>query len=612
MITCNYYNSKSNFMQNYKEKYTTTIELAKMLGISRVAAAKKVKKLIEQGTVKASEKGKGYIIEVGSLPDEIKNEIRRQQEEAAKKITELGKRAGHDLGFEKELWKAADKLRGSIDASEYKHIVLGLLFLKYVSDSYYQRHWQLEQWTSDPKNNNYFIKDEQDRKIIIDDKDQYKSTGVFYIPKKSRWENLRNHAMHHDIGKYIDEAMEAIENENPKELKGVLPKIYTKTNLDSQILGELVNIFSKIKFDHDIDKEKDILGRVYEYFLGQFASAEGKRGGEFYTPRSIVRLLVEILSPYENARIFDPACGSGGMFVQSSEFLRTRQKDPTKISFFGQESNPTTLHLCKMNLAIRGIIGQMEWGNSYYEDKFPDLRADFLLANPPFNADWEPGRLSDKDPRIKFGTPPGSNANFLWIQHFIHHLAPNGMAGFVMANGALAVSGREGEIRRKIIEEDLIDVIIACPPKLFYNVALPVSLWFASKNKKNGRFRDRTGETLFIDAREIFEQISRKQVIFTKEHIQKIADTVRTWRGENGAGEYKDIAGFCKAAKKEEIAKNGYVLTPGRYVGVAEEEDDGVPFKDKMDELSGELKEYFNEGAELEKKILDNFKKINY
>ena len=254
----------------------------------------------------------------------------------------------------------------------------------------------------------------------------------------------------------------------------------------------------------------------------------------------------------------------------------------------------------------------MEWGNSYYEDKFPDLRADFLLANPPFNADWEPGRLSDKDPRIKFGTPPGSNANFLWIQHFIHHLAPNGMAGFVMANGALAVSGREGEIRRKIIEEDLIDVIIACPPKLFYNVALPVSLWFASKNKKNGRFRDRTGETLFIDAREIFEQISRKQVIFTKEHIQKIADTVRTWRGENGAGEYKDIAGFCKAAKKEEIAKNGYVLTPGRYVGVAEEEDDGVPFKDKMDKLSGELKEYFNEGAELEKKILDNFKKINY
>src|SRR3989338_9084248 len=268
-----------------------------------------------------------------------------------------------------------------------------------------------------------------------------------------------------------------------------------------------------------------------------------------------------------------------------------------------------------MNLAIRGIIGQMEWGNSYYEDKFPDLRADFVLANPPFNADWEPGRLSDKDPRIKFGTPPGSNANFLWIQHFIHHLAPNGMAGFVMANGALAVNGRDGAIRRKIIEEDLIDVIIACPPKLFYNVALPVSLWFISKNKKNGRFRERTGETLFIDAREIFEQISRKQVTFTEEHIQKIAGTVRAWRlpteasaqawGEQGAGEYKDIAGFCKAVKKKEIAKNGYVLTPGRFVGVAEEEDDGIPFEEKMKKLSNELKEYFSESEDLEKKILE-------
>lgn len=599
-------------MEKRQENYITTAELAKMLGISRVAAAKRVTKLIKEGTIAATEKGKGYIIDKDSLPQDLKDEIRKQQEEAAKKITELGRKAGRDLEFEKELWKAADKLRGSIDASEYKHIVLGLLFLKYVSDSYYQRRWQLEQWTSDPNNKDYYIKNEADRAHIVNDKDQYKSAGVFYIPEKSRWEQLRNHAMHETIGKYIDEAMEAIENENPKELKGVLPKIYTKTHLDSQILGELVNIFSKIKFDHDIDKEKDILGRVYEYFLGQFASAEGKRGGEFYTPRSIVRLLVEILSPYENARVFDPACGSGGMFVQSSEFLRMHQKDPTKISFFGQESNPTTLRLCKMNLAIRGIIGQIELGNSYYDDKFPDLRADFVLANPPFNADWEPGRLSDKDPRVRFGTPPGSNANFLWIQHFIHHLAPNGMVGFVMANGALAVSGREGEIRKKIIEEDLIDVIIACPPKLFYNVALPVSLWFVSKNKKNGRFRNRTGETLFIDARETFEQISRKQVTFTEGHIQKIAGTVRAWRGEQGAGEYKDIAGFCKAVKKEEIAKNGYVLTPGRYVGVAEEEDDGVPFEEKMKKLTGELKEYFVESEKLEKKILENLRSIDY
>jgi len=592
------------------KNYITTAELAKMLGISRVAAAKKVTKLIKEGAITASEKGKGYIIDQDSLPDEIKDEIRRQQDEAAKKITELGKKAGKDLEFEKELWKAADKLRGSIDASEYKHIVLGLLFLKYVSDSFYIRREKLTEMVKDASNKEYYVPSVTNREIVIDDKNQYRADGVFFIPDKARWEHLRAHAMHHNIGKYIDEAMEAIENENPKDLKGVLPKIYTKTQLDSQILGELVNIFSKIKFDHDIDKEKDILGRVYEYFLGQFASAEGKRGGEFFTPRPIVKLLVEILSPYENARVLDPSCGSGGMFVQSSEFLKLRRKDPSKVSFFGQESNQTTLRLCKMNLAIRGIIGQIEWGNSYYEDKFPDLRADFVLANPPFNADWEPGRLSEKDPRVKFGTPPGSNANFLWIQHFIHHLSPNGMAGFVMANGALAVSGREGEIRKKIIEEDLIDAIVACPPKLFYNVALPVSLWFVSKNKKNGRFRNRINETLFIDAREIFEPISKKQVIFTDEQIRKIAKAVRSWRGEKGAGKYKDIAGFCKAAKKGEIAKNGYVLTPGRYVGVAEEKDDGIPFKVKMKKLSSELKGYFKEREKLEKEIEKNLSKI--
>jgi type I restriction enzyme M protein len=594
------------------KNYITTAELAKMLGISRVAAAKKVTKLIKDGSITASEKGKGYIIDQDSLPDEIKDEIRRQQDEAARKITELGKKAGKDLEFEKELWKAADKLRGSIDAAEYKHIVLGLLFLKYVSDSFYIRRKKLTEMVKDSSNKEYYVPTAANREIVVDDKNQYRAAGVFFIPDKARWEHLRAHAMHHNIGKYIDEAMEAIENENPKDLKGVLPKIYTKTQLDSQILGELVNIFSKIKFDHDIDKEKDILGRVYEYFLGQFASAEGKRGGEFFTPRPIVKLLVEILSPYENARVLDPSCGSGGMFVQSSEFLKLRQKDPTKISFFGQESNQTTLRLCKMNLAIRGIIGQIEWGNSYYDDKFPDLRADFVLANPPFNADWEPGRLSDKDPRLKFGTPPASNANFLWIQHFIHHLSPNGMAGFVMANGALAVSGREGEIRKKIIEEDLIDAIVACPPKLFYNVALPVSLWFVSKNKKNGRFRNRVNETLFIDAREIFEPISRKQVIFTDEQIQKIAKTVHAWRGEKKAGKYKDIAGFCKAVKKEEITKNGYVLTPGRYVGVAEEKDDGIPFEKKMAKLTKELKGYFKEGEKLEKEIEKNLKKINY
>ncbi|NQU83704.1 MAG: type I restriction-modification system subunit M [Parcubacteria group bacterium] len=539
----------------------------------------------------------------------MKERVAIQQKQVTKKASSLKPKDGKDLDFKKELWQAADKLRGSIDAAEYKHVVLGLLFLKYVSDSFYNRREELEKLTSDSKSKDYYIPEGEDRSVIVDDKDQYKGKGIFYIPKKSRWEELKKHSMQDDFREYIDKAMEAVENEN-RELKGVLPKIYTQTRLESQVLCDLVNIFSKIKFNHDIDRERDILGEIYEYFLGQFAAAEGKRGGEFFTPRPLVRLLVEILEPYENARILDPAAGSGGMFVQACEFLRRRKKDYSRISIYGQESNPTTLRLCKMNLAIRGIPGQIELGNTYYDDKFPVLRADFALANPPFNAEWEPSRLSDKDPRIKYGTPPGSKANFMWIQHFIHHLAPNGMAGFVMANGALAASGREGEIRKKMIEDDLVDVIVACPAKLFSNVTLPVSLWFMVKNKNKSRFRERKGETLFIDARETFEAISRKQVIFTPEHIQKIAGTVRAWRGEENGVKYKDIPGFCKSATKEEIAKNGHVLTPGRYVGVPEEEDDGVPFEEKMEKLEKDLKAYFEEGKNLEKNILKNLSKI--
>jgi len=591
-----------------RKDYFTTQELAKLLGVSRVAVFKKIK----SGELKAVLVGKSYLIPKNSLPEDLIQTIQKEGKETAEKVITLSKKPEKDLDFEKELWKAADKLRGNIDVSEYKHIVLGLIFLKYVSDAFYQRRELLRDWTSDPNNKEYYVPQEDARKFIIEDKDQYKGAGVFYIPPKARWEYLCSNASKPDIGRYIDEAMEAIEEQNPKQLKDVLPKIYTRSHLESHTFTELINIFSKIQFTHQIDKEKDILGRVYEYFLGQFASAEGKRGGEFYTPRSIVKLLVEILEPYENARVFDPCCGSGGMFVQSNEFLKIHHRDPSKISFYGQESNLTTWRLCKMNLAIRGIMtDNIQLGNSYYDDKFPDLRVDFLLANPPFNAEWDPKRLSEKDPRLKYGTPPSSNANFMWIQHFIYHLAPNGMAGFVMANGALAVGGREGEIRKKIIEDDLIDVIIACPPKLFYNVSLPVSLWFITKNKKNGRFRNRVGETLFIDAREIYEPISRKQVIFTDEQIQKIANTVRAWRGEADAGEYKDIPGFCKAVKKEEIAKNGYVLTPGRYVGVAEEKDDGVPFEEKMKKLTAELEEYFKQSRELEEKIRENLKKLN-
>lgn len=594
---------------NKNEKYISTTDLARILKVSRQAIQKMLK---GYSGIHIKEIGHSFLYEVDSLPQEVKKKIELAHTEAIEELKSLKPSNDKDLEFEKELWKAADRLRGNIDVSEYKHIVLGLLFLKYVSDSFYQRRKELTQWTSDSKKEEYYIPDERNRKIIINDKDQYKGVGIFYIPEKARWENIVKYSMHPDIGKYIDEAMEAIENENSKQLKGVLPKIYTTTHLEPYILGELVNIFSKIQFNHDIDKEKDILGRVYEYFLGQFASAEGKRGGEFYTPKSIVRLLVDILEPYENARIFDPCVGSGGMFVQSHQFLKIHQKDSSKISFYGQESNSTTLQLCKMNLAIRGIVGEIELDNSYYDDKFPDLRADFVIANPPFNAEWEPNKLSDKDPRIKYGIPPSGSANFMWIQHFIHHLAPNGMAGFVMANGALAVGGREGEIRKKIIEDDLVDVIIACPPKLFYNVSLPVSLWFVTKNKKNGRFRKRAGETLFIDAREIYEPISKRQYTFTDEQIKKIADTVRAWRGQKEYGKYKDIPGFCKSATIEEIRKNGYVLTPGRYVGVKEEEDDGVPFEEKMKKLTTELKQYFEESKKLEKEIEENLKKINF
>lgn len=590
-----------------EENYISTADISRLLGVTRQAVRQMLK---GKANIKTKEVGTGFFYEVSTLPKELQKRLVVARNEAAHKMETLKPKHAKDLDFEKELWSAADRLRGNVDVSEYKHIVLGLLFLKYVSDAYYHRREELLEKVSDTSNTEYYIVNPKSREAIVEDRDQYRSEGVFYIPEKARWEYLRDRATAAEIAKYIDEAMEAIESENPKQLKGVLPKIYTRLSLEPHIIGELVNIFSKIRFDYDLEKEKDLLGRVYEYFLGQFASAEGKRGGEFYTPRSIVRLLVEILAPYENARVFDPACGSGGMFVQSSEFLRIHEKDRTKIAFSGQESNQTTWRLCRMNLAIRGIFGDIQLGNSYYDDKFPDLRADFVLANPPFNAEWEPSRLPEKDPRIKYGTPPSGSANFMWIQHFIHHLAPGGMAGFVMANGALAVGGREGEIRKKIVEADLVDVIIACPPKLFYNVALPVSLWFLSKNKKNGRFRNRTGETLFVDAREVFEQISRKQVTFTEENVQKIADTVRAWRGEEGHGKYKDILGFCRAVKLEEIAKNAYVLTPGRYVGVAEEEDDGIPFAEKMEKLSTGLKDAFKEGDKLEEQIVSNLKKL--
>lgn len=568
-------------MTTNKDQFITTAQLAKMLGISRVAVHQKIKK----GEIKAENIGDPskptYVIPKASLSQELQDRIQAEQKKATASV--VGKESHHDLNFEKELWDAADKLRGNIDVSEYKNIVLGLLFLKYISDAFYKRRKELDTLTRDPKNEDFYVADDNARAQILETKDFYKSVGVFYVPEKSRWEYLQTKTMQSDIGHVLDQAMDYIEDDNRTELEGVLPKIYTRTTLDHSVIGELVNIFSRISFDHDFDREKDILGRIYEYFLGQFASSEGKRGGEFFTPRSIVQLLVEILEPYENARVLDPACGSGGMFVSMGEYLRNHGQDPSKLAISGQESNQTTLRLAKMNLAIRGLSGKIELGNTYYQDKFPHLQADFVIANPPFNAEWDSSKISDNDPRITLGVPQSSNANFMWVQHFIHHLAPNGYAGFVMPNGATAVAGKEGELRQKLIEEDLVDIIISCPSKLFYNVSLPVSLWFLAKNKKGDRFRRRTGETLFVDARDIFEQISRKQVVFNPEQIKKIAKTIRAWRGEEGGGKYEDIPGFCKSVNLGQIKNNNYYLNPGLYVGLEKNESEKVSFNKNLE-----------------------------
>jgi len=591
-------------MQNQNPQYISTSDLANILGVTRQAIQKRFK---NEPNIKTIQVGSSFLYVVDTLPEDIKERIRKSQKEATENVIKKSKEKKGSIDLKKELWTAADKLRGNVDPSDYKHIVLGLIFLKYVSDAFYQTKKKNEFQVSDVSSP-YYLENEEARKFYLEQKDPYLKEGVFYVPEKARWDYLLQNSSQPNFGRLLDEAMEVLEEENP-QLKGILPKEYSRILIDNHVLVELVNLFSKINF-YDFEKEKDLLGEVYEYFLGQFADSEGKRGGEFFTPQSIVKLLVEILEPFEGARIFDPACGSGGMFVKSGEYLKNHLKDKNKISFYGQELNQTTWKLCKMNLALRGYTGMIEQGNSYYDDKFLNMRFDFVLSNPPFNAEWEPKRLSSSDPRLKYGIPPSSNANFLWIQHFIYHLAPNGMAGFVMANGALAVGGKEGEIRKKIVEDDLIDVIIACPAKLFFNVSLPVSLWFITKNKADGRFRSRKGETLFIDAREIFTQISRKQVEFSQEQIEKIAKTVRAWRGEEGAGEYKDIPGYCKSATLDEIRKNGYVLTPGRYVGVKEEEDDGVPFEEKMRKLTADLEEFFKQGKELEEKIRENLKFI--
>lgn len=519
---------------------------------------------------------------------------------------------GANLGFEATLWAAADKLRGHMDAAEYKHVVLGLIFLKYISDAFEERRTSLEKELSDPKSE-WYIAEPEVRYRSLEDKDEYKSVNIFWVPVEARWTTLQVNAKQPTIGKTIDDAMVAIERDNPS-LKGVLPKDYARPALDKTRLGELIDLIGTIGLGDRENHSKDILGRVYEYFLSQFASAEGKRGGQFYTPRCVVKVLVEMIEPYKG-RVFDPCCGSGGMFVQSEKFVEAHGGKIGDISIYGQESNPTTWKMARMNLAIRGIEGNLgpEHADSFHRDLHPDLKADFILANPPFNMkDWGGERLKE-DIRWKYGIPPAGNANFAWVQHFIHHLSPTGIAGFVLANGSMSSNqSGEGEIRKNIIEADLVDCMIALPGQLFYSTQIPACLWFVTRDKKNHRFRGRQGQTLFIDARKMGTLIDRVHRELTDEEIGKIAATYHAWRGEAGAGTYEDVPGFCKSASLEEIRKNGYVLTPGRYVGAEDVEDDGEPFDEKMKRLTALLHHQFTESQNLEKTIRENLKGLGY
>ena len=504
---------------------------------------------------------------------------------------------GANLGFEAKMWLAADELRGQVDAAEYKHVVLGLVFLKYISDASEEHHSELLKTYPDE----------------AEDRDSYSAEGVFWVPKEARWSYLQANAKQPTIGKLVDDAMDAIEKDNPS-LKGVLPKDYARPSLDKVVLGRLIDLVGTIGLGDRENRSKDILGRVYEYFLGQFASAEGKKGGEFYTPRCVVRLLVEMIEPFKG-RVYDPCCGSSGMFVQSEEFITEHGGKFGDISIYGQESNPTTWKLAKMNLAIRGIEANLGPHNAdtFRNDLHKDLKADFILANPPFNMSTWGGEGLRDDVRWKFGAPPVRNANYAWIEHMIHHLAPNGVAGFVMANGSMSTqSSGEGEIRKAIVQTDLVDCMIALPGQLFYGSMIPACLWFLARDKANGKLRDRRGQTLFIDTRKMGHLIDRRHRELSDEEIAKIAMTYHAWRGEKDARDYADVAGFCKSTTLKEVESHGFVLTPGRYVGAEEAEDDGEPFPEKMKRLVGELKGQFAEARRLGEEISRSLKEFGY
>ncbi len=498
-------------------------------------------------------------------------------------------------------WRMADALRGSMDAAEYKHVVLGLVFLKYISDAFEERHAEvLAEWGED----------------AAEDRDEYIAENIFWVPPEARWPYLKNQTRQPTIGTLVDGAMIAIERDNPV-LKDVLPKDYARPALDKTRLGQVVDMVSNIKVGGVEARATDVLGSVYEYFLEQFALAEGRKGGEFYTPRSVVRLLVEMLEPYQG-RVYDPCCGSSGMFVQSVDFIRAHAsgngnggKAKGDISIFGQESNYTTWRMARMNLAIRGIEGRIEHGDSFHNDRHPDLRADYILANPPFNvSDWGGERIRD-DKRWEYGVPPAGNANFAWVQHFLYHLAPRGIAGFVLSNGSMSSNqSGEGEIRKNIIEAGLVDCIIALPGQLFRSTQIPACLWFLSKGRLNGEHRDRRGETLFIDARKLGHMLDRTRRDLSPDDISCVADTYHAWRGSMDG--YEDVPGFCKSAKLEEIRKHGHVLTPGRYVGAAPQEQDGEPFEEKMAQLSAEWREQQAEAQWLDAEIEAHLSRLGF
>ena len=513
--------------------------------------------------------------------------------------------AGSSNGeLEKKLWETATKLRGPVDPSEYKDYTLGLLFLKNMSDSFEERHRELEEKTRDPENISYFVgDDEEERQYILTDKDEYTRENVFYIPEEARWQHLVDNATDPQIGQKIDEAMRAVEEENPR-LKGMLPKGYSRSTLPHDSLEGLINLFADIEMsevDENGDKkqDEDIFGRVYEFFIKKFAMEGGQKGGEFYTP-------------YEG-RIFDPFCGSGGMFVQSHKFLQSHGGDTDQISIYGQEIKESTWRICKMNLYLRGLDGNIKLGDSIRDDQHKGLEADYILTNPPFNMEeWGKNAIADDDPRFKYGIPPGRNANFAFIQHMLHHLGQNGMIGTVMANGSLSKRGKEGEIRQKIIQEDLLDTVIALPGELFYTTTIPVCIWILSNGKSTDEYRNRSGETLFVDARDMYIEIERTLNSLGSEHIKEIVETVRAYRGEDSAPEYSDKRGFCSVATTDEIESHDFIITPGRYVGIPEVEGDDEPIEEKVGRLTKELYNQFEESNRLEQKIRQNMNGIEY